>query len=137
HTPTFRRRLVLAAVGLESLWAREPQLEAEDGGCLEPGIGHVIAVADPGDALPLPAAEVLLDREQVGEDLAGMGEVGQSVDHWNRGVARQLFDLGVVESPDHDAVDVAGQHPCGIGDRLATADLDVLTGEEEGPPTEL
>src|SRR5437667_1803095 len=38
HTPTLRRRLVLGAVGLEPLRAREPQLEAEHGGGLEPGI---------------------------------------------------------------------------------------------------
>src|SRR5437867_9978692 len=32
--------------------------------------------------------------------------------------------LGVIEGPDHDAADVAGQHPRGVGDRLAPPQLE-------------
>ena len=137
HTPTLLGRFELRAVRLEPLGAREPQLEAQDLSRLEPGIRHVVAVADPRDALSVPAAEVLLDREQVGEHLAGVGQIGEPVDHRNRGVARQLFDLGVVERADHDPIDVTGQDPSRIRDRLAAADLDVLTREEESLPAEL
>ena len=53
---------------------------------------------------PAYAAEVLLHREDVGEDLAGMVEVGEAVDDGHRGVLRQLLDLRVVEGADHDPV---------------------------------
>ena len=137
HASALLGVFILGNVGLEPLGTREPQLEAQDPRGLEPGVGHVVAVADPRDALPFPAAEVLLDREEVGEDLAGVGEVGEPVDHRNRGEPGQLLDLGVVVGADHDAVHVAREHAGGIGDRLAAADLDVLAGEEEGLAAEL
>ena len=80
---------------------------------------------------------MLFDREEVGEDLAGVREVRQPIDHGDRGEAGQLLDFGVVVGADHDAVDVARQHAGGIGDRLPAADLDVLAGEEERPAAQL
>src|SRR5216117_64901 len=38
----------------------------------------------PIQAIPFPAADVLLHREQVGEHLAGVGQVGQPVDYGDR-----------------------------------------------------
>ena len=52
-------------------------------------------------------------------------------------VPRQLLDVGVVEGADHDAVEVAGEHPRGVADRLAAAELDVARREEERVPAEL
>ena len=40
-------------------------------------------------------------------------------------VARQLLHVGVIEGADHDAVEIAGEHPRGVADRLAPAQLDV------------
>src|SRR5437762_11597317 len=50
---------------------------------------------------------------------------------------RQLLDLGVVERPDHDPVDVARQHPRRVGDRLAPPDLDVAGRRSEEHTSEL
>jgi hypothetical protein len=44
-------------------------------------VGHVVAVAHPGDDLALPAAERLPDGHEIGEDLARVLEIGQPVDH--------------------------------------------------------
>jgi hypothetical protein len=64
-------------------------------------------------------------------------EIGKSVDDRNRGVLRQFLHIGLRESADHDAVDVAGEHPGGVPDRLAAAELDVAGGEEERVGAEL
>ena len=74
---------------------------------------------------PSQPPSALPHREQVGQDLAGMEQVGEAVDHRNGAVARQLLHVGVIVGPDHDAVEIAGQHPGGIADRLAPAELDV------------
>ena len=137
HAPVLLHRLELRAVGLEPFGARKSQLEAQDLRSLEPGVGHVVAVADPGDALPFPGAEVLLDGEDVRHHLARVSEVREAVDHRDRREARQLLDLGMVERADHDPVDVAGKHAGGIRDWLTTADLDVLAGEEQGLAAQL
>ena len=75
-----------------------------------------------------------LHREQVGEQLAGMQQVGQAVDDRHGGEPRQLLDVGLREGADHDAVDVARQHARRVADRLAAAELDVAGGEEERLP---
>ena len=86
---------------------------------------------------PSPSAEVLRNREQVGEHLAGVQQVGQPVDHRDVGVLGQLLDLGVGERADHDPVHVAREHARGVGDRLAAAELDVARREEERVSAEL
>src|SRR3954449_5042776 len=43
----------------------------------------------------------------------------------------------MIEGPDHDAVDIAGQYPGGILDRLPPSQLDVTGGKEERVPAEL
>src|SRR3712207_8389060 len=48
--------------------------EAKPVGGVDPGVRHVVAVADPRDAFALVGAELLADGEDVGEDLAGRSE---------------------------------------------------------------
>ena len=124
-------------VGLVPLGAGEPKLEAETAGGVDPAVGHVVSVPDPRDDLAIPAAEGLANGEQVGHDLAGMQQIGQPVDHRNGAVAGQLLHVGMIVGPDHDAVEIAGQHPGGVADRLAPAELDVARGEEKRVPAEL
>ncbi len=52
-------------------------------------------------------------------------------------IASQLLDIGVIVGADHDPVEIAGEDPCGVPDRLAPAQLDVAGGEEERVPAEL
>ena len=51
---------------------------------------HIVAVAAPGDVAPAIAALLLLERHHVGHHLAGMGQLGQAVDHGDGGVGGQL-----------------------------------------------
>jgi len=115
----------------------EAQLEPQHLRRLDPAVRHVVAVAHPGDPLPLPRAQRFPHGEQVGEHLAGMRQIGEAVDHRDGGVPRQLRHLPVVEGADHDPVHVARQHPRRVGDRLPPPDLDVAGGEEQRLPAQL
>ena len=124
-------------VGVAALGRRDVQPEAEAGRALEQGVQHVVAVAGPGEQ-PVPdAAAMLLERHDVGHDLAGMGVVRQAVDHRYRGVFGQLDQPVVLQRADHDRVDVAREDLRGIGDRLRTSELHLRSGEHDGLAAEL
>ena len=74
---------------------------------------------------PSRLAELLPDRHHVGEGLARMEFVGQAVDDGDARGLGERVDLGLVERPDHDPVDVAREdEPC-VLDRLAAAQLEI------------
>ena len=98
---------------------------------------HVVAVADPRDLFLLEFAEVLQGGEVVGHGLTWVRQISQAVDNRDRGVFGQIGDGFVRESARHDAVDVAREDFGGVGDRLATAELDVARGEKQGVAAEL
>jgi hypothetical protein len=52
-------------------------------------------------------------------------------------VLRVLYDVGVQERADHDAVHIAGQVAGGVLDWLASADLQVVGREEQCRAAEL
>ena len=93
---------------------------------LDQAAGHVVAVADPGQSQPGQLAAVLLQRVQIGQRLAGMGEVGQAVDHRARRVLGELHDRRVPLGPHDDHVDHFAEHAGEIGDALALAEAGVL-----------
>ena len=68
------------------------------------------------------AAE-LRDGEEVGEHLAGMEIIGQSIDDRHRGILRHFFHTVLPISAPHDGVCHARKHPRGVSNRLATAQL--------------
>jgi hypothetical protein len=119
-----------AGVGIIPLGARQPQREVEVGGGLDPGVGHVVAVADPRHGLPAHLPQVLPHGEEVGQHLAGVRQVGEPVDDGDVGVGGQQLHVGVREGADHDAVHVAREHARGVGDGLAAPQLHVARGEE-------
>ena len=80
---------------------------------------------------------MLPDGHQVGQHLAGVTEVGQTVDDGDVGVGRQGLHFLLGKGTDHDAVAVAQQHPGGVLHRLAPADLALLAGEEQGVAAQL
>src|ERR1019366_2733982 len=94
-------------IGIVAFGAREGEIEAEPVRGVEPGVRHVVAVADPRDLLALVGAEVLPHRDNIGEDLARMLKIGEAVDHRNIGVERKLVDVAVGVRADHDAVNHA------------------------------
>ena len=117
-------------VGLVAAWAAEPEAEADPSRRLEPGVHHVVAVADEGDLeVAEVVAAVLAQRLQVGEHLAGVAQVGQSVDDRDRRVAREFDERRVREGPRDDQVHPARQVARKVGDGLAFAEPDVLVRE--------
>ena len=62
---------------------------------------------------------MLADREEVRQRLARMLEVREGVDHRDRGGGGEDLQPLLLEGPEHDRVDVAGQDATGVLDRLA------------------
>ena len=94
-------------------------------------VGHVVAVAQVGEAAALERSEPLAHRQQIGQRLAGMLEVGQRVHDRHVGRPRERLEPLLLERPQHDRVDVAGQHPAGVLDRLASPQLEVARGQDD------
>src|SRR5688572_21368829 len=101
------------------------------------GVGHVVAVADVGDSGAFDRTELLAYGHEVGEGLARMVGVRESVYYGDVGCAGELFEITVVEGADHDGVDVAGEDAARVGRSLAFADLDLLWTQVERVAAEL
>ena len=86
----------------------------------------VAAVADEGETAPDGVAERLLDGQQVGQGLAGMVLVGERVHDRNCRPPRQLIDCLLGERANHDRRHVPRQRAGGVGDRLASPQLQLL-----------
>ena len=87
--------------------------------------------------LPSQPAEALAHGQQVGHHLAGCSRSVSPLMTGIERVARQLLDVGMIEGADHDAVEIAGEHPRRVADRLAAAELDVAGREEQRVAAEL
>ena len=57
--------------------------------------------------------------------------IGQRIDGRNAGERREGLDIGLLEGPDHRAVDHPSEHAGSILDRLTPPELDLAGGEEE------
>ena len=74
--------------------AADPHVHAGGGAGQQPGVAHVAgAVAEEGDGEPGQLALVLADREQVGQQLAGVEVVGERVDDRDAGVRGHLLEV--------------------------------------------
>jgi hypothetical protein len=104
-------------------------LEAQQLRSLQPGVGHVVAVAHPGHGLASDGAAVLDVGEDVGQDLAGVELVGQAVDDGHARVLRKALDLGLLEGADHHQVHHAADDAGAVLDRLGAAELAVAGGQ--------
>jgi hypothetical protein len=63
--------------------------------------------------------------------------VGEPVDDGDRGVLGKLVDVGLRERAHDDPVQVAREDVCGVLDRLAAPELELVGGEEERKAAEL
>ena len=70
--------------------------------------------------------------QEVLKRMTRMGLVGQPVDHRHSGIVRQLGQMAVIGGAQHDDIDIARQHPRGVGNALAAAKLHVITIEHNG-----
>jgi hypothetical protein len=125
-------------IGLEALRCADPHGEARRGAAEQQRVGHVVRpVAQVDQRAAGEVAEALADREQVGEDLAGVELVGERVDHRHGGACGHLLDARLVARAPDDGIDVAGQHAGGVGDGLAAAELARLRVDDHRGAAEL
>src|SRR6266550_891055 len=115
----------------------DPQAEIEALGCMHPRGEHVVAVARPGDGAAADRTAVLLESHNVGEHLAGMRTTSEAVDHRHSRVLGELQQRLVLSRADHDAIDVAREHPRRIRDTFAATELHVVPGERDRLAAEL
>ena len=73
----------------------------------------------------------------LGQQLARMEQIGETVDNRNGCEVGELLHVALGEGANHDPVDVAREDPSHVADRLAAAELDVARGEEESVTAEL
>ena len=119
-------------VDLEALGRGDAHVHAGERAALEVGVGHVVAVAHIGELQALERLAVLDEREEVGQDLAGVVGVGEGVDHRHVGASRDLLDLRLGEGAQHDAVVEVLEHLHGVLHRLAAREGGVVVGHDAG-----
>src|SRR4051794_15285527 len=112
-------------------------MHARDGAGEQQRVGHVVAVTEVGQRDAGEGSLVLADRLQVSERLAGMGVVGQRIDHRHRRRCGKCGDPVLAKGADHDGVDVTRQHLRGVFDRLAATELRGAGVEDDGMAAEL
>src|SRR5262249_29849147 len=85
----------------------------------------------------LELAEALLQRQQVRERLAGVVFRRQAVDDGNAGTLGQLPHPSIGGGADHDAMQIAGEDPAGVRDRLASSQLQFVGAQHDRSRAEL
>src|SRR5580698_3322607 len=68
---------------------------------------HVVSVADIRNFQAAQIAEALLQREEIGEALAGVIEIGKRVDHRQVRIFGELAERFLLENARDDAIDPA------------------------------
>ena len=121
----------MLGVGLVAGRAGDPDVHGGERAGLHQRVRDVVAVADVGHGDVLELAEVLLQREQVGERLARMVVIGQRVDHRHRRRGGDRFDVRLRERADDDRRAVGGQDARRVGDRLAAAELELVGAQHD------
>ncbi len=134
-----RAQGVARAVLLDAIAFRpgEVQGETEHFRGLQPGVEHIVGVADPGHGLALDRAAMLDIGHDIGEDLAGMKLVGQAVDHRHARIRGETLDDFLTIGANHHQIDHARKHLRRIFDGLATAQLAIAGIDVDGRAAEL
>jgi hypothetical protein len=129
---------VLAAISVDHLRDRlvargsgDGDVHAGLGAGEQQAVGDVVAVAEVGEAEAGEPSLALPDGLQVGKGLAGVGVVGQGVDHRDGAGPGEPLEVLLGEGAQHDGVDVTGQHRRGVLDGLAAAELGLAAGERQ------
>ena len=100
-------------------------------------MAHVVAVAHVGELQPAQVAEAFLQREEIGERLAGMKFVRERVDHGNVGVGGEIVERFLREDARHDALHPALEIFRDVANRLAFGQLRAGVIEKNGRAAEI
>src|SRR3984885_15793780 len=86
-------------------------------------MANIVAVADVGKFQPSQAAEAFLQREEVGERLAGMVTVGKRVNYGNGCVFSESVNRFLRESARDDSLNPAFEIFCHVRNRFSLAEF--------------
>ncbi len=109
----------------------EDELHPRQARRLRQRAGDVVAVPHERDLQPLERAEVLPQREDVGQRLARVVLVGERVDDGPARSLGQLVDRRLREGAHHDRRGIAGERPRRVAERLASPELQLVGAQDE------
>src|ERR1019366_7210495 len=99
-------------------------------------MANVVAIADVGELHSARGAKLFLEREEIGERLAGMIEIRERIDDRNAGMCRQGLECFLRKHARHNPLHPARKTPRDIGNRFALAQMRVRVVEENGRATQ-
>ena len=108
---------------------RYAQFKTQQRGGLRPGVGHIVAVANPGDGFALDGATVLDEGENVGQNLARVIFIRQTIYHGHARMFGKGFDARLLEGANHHNIHHAADDARGVFNRLAAPELAVARGQ--------
>src|SRR5437867_1365862 len=133
-----RREPLVSLKRLVSGWRRDAERRAGLGGAQHQRVRDVVAVGDVRDLDPAKIGPFsFTDREDVGQALARMGQVGEPVDHRDVAVAREFLDGLVGVHAQHHRVGHAARDAGDVRDAFAAAEADLLWREVHAVAAEL
>src|SRR5262249_46885296 len=103
----------------------------------QPGVGHVVAVTNVGNASPFQIAKMLTQRLQCRENLAGVEHISEAVDNWDSCGLCEFYDRAMGKRADDNAVIIARQDTPKIFDGLTQAQDDLWVLKITGIAPEL
>ena len=98
-------------IGIIALGTADPDIELHQARGFDDAVKHVVAVTEPGNFKSRKRLAMFDECEQIGDDLARMREIGETVDHRDVGTGGHFLDLCMIVGPDHDRVGHAGKDP--------------------------
>ena len=98
---------------------------------------HIVAVADVGQIQPVGVPMRLRNGHQIRQNLAGMLQIGQRIDHRNAAILGQLHQRLMRIHPCHDAVHIPAQNPRHIRNRLPPPQSHLIRRQIQAEPAQL
>ena len=124
-------------VGLVSGRRRDADVRSGAGADGEERVAHVVAVADVREFQAAQSAEALLEREEIGQRLAGMIFVRERVDHGNIRVGSEFFKSFLREDARDDSLHPTLEILGNVADGLALAEAGGSVIEKRGRSAEI